>query len=331
MNVLVTGGAGYIGSHAAQALHLAGHNVVVMDNLYRGHQQAVPMGVAFSQLDLNQTNDICELLSLHKIECVMHFAALAYVGESIEQPLTYYQVNVGGTLSLLQAMEIAGVRRIVFSSSCTTYGQPKTIPLTENLPQQPISPYGWTKFIGEQLIRDYARAHDGFAYAFLRYFNVAGCAEDGSLGEDHRPESHLIPNLLFAAIGKESNNEMTIFGDDYNTPDGTCIRDYIHVEDLAQAHIAVMTALRDGDQRFYNLGIGKGYSVKQVLDAAKRICGVDIPCRIGSRRDGDAPQLYADASKIKEELDWNPRFTDINAIVQTAWKWFQSNPNGYGD
>ncbi len=329
MNVLVTGGAGYIGSHATKRLLAAGHNVVVLDNLYRGHREAVVPQAKFEQLDLRQTDAVTEALKRHQIQCVMHFAALAYVGESVDEPLFYYDNNTAGTLSLLRAMKEASVNRMVFSSTCATYGEPDRMPIVETMSQRPINPYGWSKLFVERILLDYVASQPNFGFAALRYFNVAGSAADGSLGEDHEPETHLIPVLLNTALGKR--DKAYIFGDDYPTPDGTCIRDYIHVEDLVDAHAVVMDALNDGDQRFYNLGIGKGYSVKEVIDAAKQVTAVDFPVEIASRRPGDPPQLYANASKIHTELGWAAQHTSLTQIVQTAWQWFQKHPNGYGD
>ncbi len=327
MNVLVTGGAGYIGSHAVKRLREGGHNVVVVDNLFRGHRQAVPQDVPFEKVDLRETQALADVMSRHDIQCVMHFAALAYVGESVTEPLRYYDNNTTGSISLLQAMDLAGVKRIVFSSTCATYGQPETMPLTEDMPQSPINPYGWSKLFVERILRDYGAANRDFAFAALRYFNVAGCASDGSLGEDHEPETHIIPVMLNAALGKIE--KVTIFGDDYDTPDGTCIRDYIHVEDLVDAHVVVMDALQPGDARFYNLGIGRGRSVKELIDAAKKVTGVDFKVEIGPRRPGDPPRLYADASKIARELGWQAKVREIEPMIESAWRWFRANPNGY--
>jgi len=329
MNVLVTGGAGYIGSHAVRRLNAAGHGVVVVDNLHRGHRQAVPDNVTFVQADLRHTEALMSAMVTHRIDCVMHFAALAYVGESVEAPLRYYENNTAGTLSLLRAVDEAGVMRFVFSSTCATYGQPEVVPITEGTPQQPINPYGASKLMVERMLLDYAAANPDFAFAALRYFNVAGSARDGSIGEDHEPETHLIPVLLLAALGRRPG--ITIFGDDYDTPDGTCVRDYIHVEDLVDAHSVVMDALRPGDQRFYNLGIGKGVTVRQMVDAARKVTGVDIPAEIGPRRPGDPPVLYADASRIETELGWTASVRDVETMIDSAWRWFQAHPDGYGD
>lgn len=327
MRVLVTGGAGYIGSHAVRQLRTAGHDVAVVDNLFRGHRAAVPEGVPFHQVDLSQTDRLTQILAEQRTECVMHFGALAYVGESVSQPLVYYQNNTGGTVSLLRAMDATGVRKMVFSSTCATYGQPEQVPIVETTPQRPINPYGWSKWCVERVLIDYASAQPEFSVVALRYFNVAGSAADGSLGEDHDPETHLVPVILRAALGLAP--AVTVFGTDYPTPDGTCIRDYIHVEDLCAAHITAMQAVRSGETRFYNLGIGKGYSVKEVIDSARRVTGREIPVQYGPRRPGDPATLFADSSKIQRELGWRPTYTDIDAIVATAWTWFEKHPKGY--
>ena len=329
MNVLVPGGAGYIGSHAVKQLVEAGHRVVVVDNLCRGHGQAVHPKAAFHEVDLADTPVLTELLREQAIDCVMHFAALAYVGESVTDPLGYYHNNTAGTISLLRAMDAAGVRRMVFSSTCATYGEPEQTPIVETTPQRPINPYGWSKWCVERILQDYQAANRDFSFAALRYFNVAGCAADGSLGEDHEPETHLVPRVLLAALGQLET--ITVFGTDYPTPDGTCIRDYVHVDDLCEAHVAVMDALRPGEARFYNLGIGKGYSVQEVIDAARRVTGAAIPVEYGLRRPGDPAVLFADATKIGRELGWQARYTDIDTVVATAWKWFRTHPHGFRD
>ena len=327
MKVLVAGGAGYIGSHAVRQLLDAGHRVVGMDNLCRGHRAAVDHRADFVEIDLANTEAIARLLREQAIDCVMDFAALAYVGESVTDPLAYYANNTSGTVSLLRAMDEAGVERLVFSSTCATYGEPETTPIVETMRQEPVSPYGWSKWCVERVLRDYAAANSRFSFVALRYFNVAGAAADGSLGEDHDPETHLIPVLLLTALGQRE--KVTVFGTDYPTPDGTCIRDYIHVEDLCAAHIAAMNALQPGDTRFYNLGIGRGYSVKEVIDAAKRVTGVNFPVEFGLRRHGDPAVLFANADKIRSELGWAPRYTEIDPIVATAWEWFRKHPRGY--
>jgi UDP-glucose 4-epimerase len=329
MNVLVAGGAGYIGSHAVKQLIEAGHRVVVVDNLFRGHARAVHPRAVFCRLELADTMSLADVMSDHEIDSVMHFAALAYVGESVTDPLSYYENNTGGTVSLLKAMHRAGVKRMVFSSTCATYGEPEDTPIVETMRQEPISPYGWSKWCVERVLRDYSTAERQFAFVALRYFNVAGCAADGSLGEDHHPETHLIPVLLQAALRRR--DKVTVFGTDYPTPDGTCIRDYIHVEDLCAAHIVALEALNPGDNRFYNLGIGKGYSVKEVIDAAARVVGKEIPLEYGPRRSGDPAKLFANAQKIQNELGWTARYTDIDRIVATAWNWFENHPDGYED
>ena len=327
MNVLVTGGAGYIGSHAVKLLVEAGHKTVVIDNLDRGHREALDARAAFYELPLCDTAQIVRILEEHAIECVMHFAALAYVGESVERPLDYYDNNTSGAVSLLKAMRAVGVRRFVFSSTCATYGQPDRVPIVETMAQQPISPYGWSKWCVERILKDMAAADTEFAFAALRYFNVAGAAADGSLGEDHRPETHLIPLILQVALGQRE--KLTVFGTDYPTPDGTCIRDYIHVEDLCQAHGVAMDALKPGEARFYNLGIGRGYSVREVLQSAQRVTGRQIAVEYGPRRCGDPAELYADSTKVQAELGWKPRYTEIDQIVATAWNWQKNHPHGY--
>jgi len=329
MNILVTGGAGYIGSHAVQRLLVDGHRVVVVDNLYRGHRAAVPSEVAFVQADLHDYDTLVETFRTHQIESVMNFAALTYVGESVEQPLNYYHNNTAGVLCLLRAMAEAGVKKIVHSSTAATYGEPAEMPITEDTPQSPINPYGMSKLVVEHILRDHANADPSFCFAALRYFNVAGSAPDASIGEDHSPETHLIPVLLEAAMGKRE--KATVFGTDYPTPDGTCIRDYVHVTDLADAHAVVMDALRPGDQRFYNLGIGNGMSVQQIVDAVKKVTGIDFTVEIGDRRAGDPPSLYADPRKMQKELGWTAKTTNLETMVADAWRWFQANPKGYDD
>jgi UDP-glucose 4-epimerase len=305
----------------------AGHRVVVVDNLFRGHRAAVAKGARFARLDLSQRESLARLMRREKVASVMHFAALAYVGESVEQPLRYYQNNVAGTLSLLAAMDAAGVKRLVFSSTCATYGIPAELPIVETSPQQPISPYGWSKRIVEQVLIDKAACDPEFAAVALRYFNVAGCAEDGSLGEDHDPETHLIPVLLLAALGRREG--LTIFGTDYPTADGTCIRDYVHVDDLCRAHLLALERLAPGPPRFYNVGVGRGYSVREVLDSARRVTGRRITAHEAPRRAGDPPALWSNAERIERELGWRPQYTEIDAVVETAWRWFRTHPDGY--
>lgn len=327
MNILVTGGAGYIGSHAVCQLLAAGHQVVVLDNLSYGHREAIPGNIPFYELDIFETDRIEKILREHQIEAVMHFAALISVGESVEKPLLYYRNNTAGAIRLLEAMERAGVKRFVFSSTAATYGEPEETPIYETTKQAPINPYGRSKWFVEQILRDIADADPSFGFIAFRYFNVAGAAEDAHIGEDHQPETHLIPLVLFAAMGKRE--KITVFGTDYPTPDGTCIRDYVHVDDLVAAHILGIEALQDGDARFYNLGIGHGYSVKEILDASEKATGKRIPTVYGDRREGDPARLYADSEKVQKELGWKPRHTDVEEVIASAWRWHTSHPNGY--
>ena len=327
MNVLVTGAAGYIGSHAVRALVARGHHVVGLDNLFRGHRAALSPIVPFVELDVRNTQGVAETLRRHHIEYVMHFAALTSVGESVEQPLLYYDNNTRGTLSVLSAMAQTSCRRLVFSSTAATYGEPQTMPIFEHTPQVPINPYGASKLFSERMILDQARALPDFSYAILRYFNVAGAAEDGSLGEHHEPETHLIPLILQTALGQRP--QVVVYGDDYPTPDGTCIRDYIHVEDLVEAHVSVMQALMPGDQRIYNLGIGKGRSVTEIINAARHVVERPFEVTIGNRRIGDPPELYTDVTKLYAELGWRAKYVDIESIIASAWRWFHAHPKRY--
>ncbi len=326
MQILVVGGAGYVGSHAARLLDRAGHQVWVYDNLVYGHRGAA-LPDRLIEGDLHDQQRLIEVLREQQIEAVMHFAAYAYVGESVEDPSKYYHNNIGGSLSLLDAMRAADVRKIVFSSTTATYGEPDNIPITEDEPQQPINPYGFTKLVIEQALADYATAY-GLGYAALRYFNAAGASPDGDLGEDHDPETHLIPLVLDVALGKREH--ITIFGDDYPTADGTCIRDYIHVDDLGSAHVKALDLLKPGEGLKLNLGTGRGASVQQVIDACRRATGHEIPAVMGSRRAGDPPELVADSSRAQKQLDWRPQYDTIDKIVDTAWHWHQAHPNGYG-
>jgi UDP-glucose-4-epimerase GalE len=326
MRVLVTGGAGYVGSHAAKRLAESGHDVVILDNLAEGHRPSVGK-LPFVAADLLDRQRVAALLKEHDIEAVMHFAAFAYVGVSVREPATYYQNNIVGSLALLDAMRDAGVNRIVFSSSCATYGIPQRVPITEDHPQNPISPYGFTKFVVERALADYSHAY-GLGYAALRYFNAAGAAADGALGEDHDPETHLIPLILQVALGQREYVE--IFGTDYPTPDGTCIRDYIHVDDLATAHVAALEQLDPGMELKLNLGTGRGASVQEVIDLCRRVTGHPIPSRAAPRREGDPPELVADPAAARRALNWQPRYT-IREIIETAWAWHKKHPRGYGD
>lgn len=326
MRILVTGGAGYVGSHAARALDRAGHDVWIYDNCDRGHRAAA-LPDRLIEGELADGDALRKVLTEHRIEAVMHFAALSLVGESVENPSLYYRNNVLGSISLLDAMCDVGVSQIVFSSTTATYGEPQRIPIREDEPQLPINPYGFTKLAIERALGDYSRAY-GLAYAALRYFNAAGASPDGDLGEDHRPESHLIPIVLEVALGQRRS--ITIFGDDYPTPDGTCVRDYIHVDDLATAHLSALERLRPGEGIHLNLGTGQGHSVRQVVEACRRVTGHDIPAAIGPRRPGDPPELIADSGRARQVLGWEPWYTELDAIVETAWRWHSTHPDGYG-
>lgn len=326
MNILVVGGAGYVGSHAARRLAAAGHEVWVYDNLSQGHRAAVPKGRLIVG-ELANRDFLVEVLRARRIDAVMHFAALALVGESVAEPARYYQNNVVATLALLEAMRAAGTGRLVFSSTTATYGVPDKVPISEDQPQRPINPYGFTKLVIERALDDYARAY-GLGYAALRYFNAAGASASGEIGEDHRPESHLIPIVLQVALGQRE--QATIFGNDYPTPDGTCIRDYVHVDDLADAHLLALERLEPGRGLQLNLGTGRGFSVREVIEACRRVTRRRIDEQIGPRRPGDPPELVADAGRARAELDWSPRYTSIDEIVATAWRWHESHPNGFG-
>ena len=328
MNVLVVGGAGYIGSHCVRQLAAAGHRPVVLDNLVFGHRGAVAPSIPFYSADLGDEAAVGKILVDEKIEVVMHFAAFAYVGESVTDPLKYYFNNVVATLHLLRVMLAKGVTKFVFSSTCATYGVPTGMPILETMPQAPINPYGQTKLDIEQALKALALAH-GLSFAAFRYFNAAGAAEDGTIGEDHMPETHLIPVAIDAATGKRP--ALQVFGTDYPTPDGTCLRDYVHVDDLSRAHIAVFAKLeKPGTALFYNLGTGKPTSVLEVIRAVEKVTGKKVPYTIAPRRAGDPPALYANSAKALGELGWNIKFTDIDAIVATAWKWHSAHPNGFG-
>jgi len=326
MPVLVIGGAGYIGSHAVRGLTQAGHDVWVFDDLSQGHAESVPAG-RLIRGELADRAALEAALRDHKIDAVMHFAAFASVPESVAEPAKYYQNNFVGTLNLLDAMRAAGVRRIVFSSTAAVYGVPEVVPIPEETLKQPINPYGFTKLAIEYALADYARAY-GLGYAVLRYFNACGASEDATIGEDHTPETHLIPIILQVALGQRES--LSVFGTDYPTPDGTCIRDYIHVEDLADAHIRVLERIEPGRGLTYNVGTGVGMSVREVVEAARRVTGHPIPVVEHPRRPGDPPALVASSNAIQRDLGWSPRFKEIEAIVASAWKWHESHPRGYG-
>jgi len=327
MRILVTGGAGYIGSHAVRLFLSRGHDVWVYDNLSMGHRGAVPAERLIVG-DLAETQRLDQALVEHRIEAVVHFAAFAYVGESVEHPAKYYQNNLVNTLNLLDAMRRLGVNRIVFSSTCATYGVPEKVPITEDEKQKPINPYGNTKLAVEHALADYAAAYK-WGFAALRYFNAAGASPEGDIGEDHEPETHLIPLVLQAVLGQRP--AITVFGSDYPTPDGTCIRDYIHVDDLAEAHLLALENLSPGKQLRYNLGTGRGYSVREVIRLAEEVTGKKVPVKEGPRRAGDPPALVASAEKIQRELGWKPRHTDLRSILETAWNWHRRHPKGFDD
>ncbi len=327
-NVLVVGGAGYIGSHCVRQLVLHGHKPVIVDNLSFGHREAVPSELPFYSCDLGDMNAMKEIIRKEEIDLVMHFAAFAYVGESVEKPLKYYFNNLVATLNLLKIMVENGVKKFVFSSTCATYGVPPSLPITEDMPQQPINPYGQTKLDVENALKAIAHAH-GLSSASFRYFNAAGAAGYGSLGEDHDPETHLIPLVFQAVLGQREN--IRIFGTDYDTPDGTCLRDYIHVNDLSRAHIAAFDKLeKPGQTLFYNLGTGTPASVREVIDTVARVTGKDVPVVETGRRAGDPPALYADSSKARSELGWELQYPDLEGIVETAWRWHKAHPRGFG-
>ncbi|HYM01245.1 MAG TPA: UDP-glucose 4-epimerase GalE [Blastocatellia bacterium] len=325
MQILVTGGAGYIGSVVTEQLLAQGHGVVVYDNLSEGHREAIAEGVEFVEGDLLDYGTLSGALKRFAVEGVVHMAAGALVGESMTDPSKYYRINLTGGLSLLDAMIQNGVKKIVFSSTCATYGEPKKVPIEETDPQQPANPYGESKLSFEKAMQWYGRAYD-LRHISLRYFNAAGATE--RFGEDHLQETHIIPIVLQAAAGKR--NAVEIYGDDYPTPDGTCIRDYVHVIDIAQAHSLALSGLGERNGA-YNLGCGgDGYSVKQVIQVAEKVAGVKINVKIGPRRSGDPAALIASSSRIKKELGWSPRYQDLQRIIDSAWKWMKSHPDGYG-
>lgn len=327
MRVLVCGGAGYIGSNMTAMLAAEGHEPFVFDNLSKGHRQAVG-STELIEGDLADYQLLVDTLGKYEIEAVMHFAAFIEVGESVQEPLKYYRNNVSNTQNLLSAMEAAAVDKFVFSSSAAVYGIPQEVPITEDAPKEPINPYGRTKLAVERMCH-YQSQTGRLRYAALRYFNAAGAGCNGTLGEDHCPESHLIPLTIFAALGK--SEAVKIYGTDYPTPDGTCIRDYIHIEDLCRAHLLALSKLDKQAEMVYNLGNGKGYSVRQVIDTVKKVSGKDFKVAESGRRPGDPPILTSDATKAKNELGWKTELPQLEKIVETAWKWHSKNPDGYHD
>ena len=317
-NILVTGGAGYIGSHCCKELSKQGFNPIVLDNLINGYKENVKWG-EFICGDVGDFNLLCKIFKRYKIDGVMHFAAYAYVGESVKDPMKYYENNLRNTINLLSAMMNHSVELFVFSSSCSTYGVPRRLPIKEDHPQNPINPYGKTKYMIESMLKDFSQAYN-LRFVSLRYFNAAGADPEGEIGEKHVPETHLIPLVLDVAAGKR--DAIQIFGNDYETPDGTCVRDYIHVSDLARAHIAALHfLLKGGQSKFYNLGNGVGYSVLEIIEKAREITGKPIPIVNAPRRDGDPPILVASNKKAGEELDWTPAYYKIDDIIRTAWEW----------
>jgi UDP-glucose 4-epimerase len=327
MRVLVCGGAGYIGSNMTAMLAGAGHEPIVYDNLSSGHRGAVK-GAEFVRGDLADFDLLAKILKEKKIDAVMHFAAFIEVGESIKDPLKFYHNNFCNTRNLLAAMEKGGVEKFVFSSSAAVYGTPERTPITEEAIKNPINPYGETKRAVERMCH-FQSLTGRLRYAILRYFNACGAGQNCTLGEDHRPESHLIPLVIAAAMGKRE--DIKVFGTDYPTADGTCVRDYIHIEDLCSAHLLALEKLQNQSELVYNLGNGKGYSVRQVIETVKKVSGKDFKVTIGPRREGDAPVLTADATKAIEQLGWRVKFPQLEKIVETAWNWHNKHPDGYGD
>ena len=326
--IMVAGGAGYIGSHCLWLLRQRGYDAFAYDNLSEGHRAAV-LDADLVEGDLGDTDLVEKTLRDRGVEAVFHFAANCYVGVSVTDPSSYYKNNVAVTLGLLDAMRRAEVKSFIFSSTCATYGEPQQEYMDESHPQWPINPYGWTKFMVERILSDYAHAY-GLRYGALRYFNAAGAHPDGAIGEDHDPETHLIPIVFQTAMGLRK--EMKVFGDDYNTPDGTCIRDYIHILDLAEAHILALKRLQGGaESTAFNLGNGSGYSVLEVIKTCEEVTGKTVPYQVAPRRAGDPDRLVGNASRAIEELGWKQQYGDLRTIIETAWNWHQSHPHGFED
>ena len=329
MAILVCGGAGYIGSHAVHALVEKGEQVVIVDNLQTGHRGALNPAATFYEGDIRDAAVLDKIFTENKIEAVIHFAANSLVGESVEKPLLYFNNNVYGMQVLLEAMVRHGIDKIVFSSTAAVYGEPKRVPIHEDDETHPTNPYGETKLTMEKMMKWVSRAN-GVRYVSLRYFNAAGALPDGSIGEDHATETHLIPLILQVPLGKRDH--ITVFGEDYPTPDGTCLRDYIHVVDLADAHVRALDYLRQGgESNIFNLGNGQGFSVKEMIAAAQKATGRSIKVEIGARRAGDPAQLIASSEKARTVLGWNPQFTDVEQVIGTAWRWHEHHPHGYED
>ncbi len=328
MRIFVAGGAGYVGSHCVKQLVAAGHEVTVYDNLAAGHAAAVDKRATFIEADLADRVRLDGVFAAGRFDAAMHFAALLNVGESVAEPLLYWRNNVVNTLNLLEVLKAHEVQRFVFSSSCAVYGQPDVLPIPEDIPKRPINPYGATKLAVEWMLEHSAVAW-GLGSVALRYFNASGAAADGSIGEDHDPEIHLIPIVLQVALGQRES--VKIFGADYPTPDGTCIRDYVHVEDLAEAHRMAVEGCTPGRFEAYNVGTGNGTSVRAVIDAARAVTGKDIPSVIAPRRPGDPERLFADATRLRNRFGWEPRYQDVKSIIETAWRWHKAHPLGYED
>ena len=327
MAILVTGGTGYVGSHTVAALVERGIETIIVDNMEKGHKEAVWPGAKLYEGDLRDIPFMDKLFAENPITAVVHFAAYSLVPESVANPAKYYDNNVSGTLQLLKTMNNHNVKSIVFSSSASTYGEPEIIPVTEDARESPINPYGESKLAVERMLKWFDGAYD-MKHVILRYFNVAGAHESAKIGEDHDPETHLIPMILQTALGKRESFDL--YGDDYPTPDGTCIRDYVHATDLADAHILALEKLKkEPVSALYNLSSGSGFSNKEILETAKKITGTDIPVRFAPRRPGDPPVLIASSDKIKRELGWNPTRTQIDNIIRTAWAWHSSHPDGF--
>jgi len=321
MAILITGGAGYIGSHTVKELLKTNREIVIFDNLSRGHHEAIPVGVKFEKIDILNRDLLLKALIKYNIDSIIHFAAFAYVEESVRNPELYYRNNVNGSFNLINSAVIAGVKRFIFSSTCSVYGNPNKIPIDETTEVNPINPYAKTKLLVENKIREVSEV-TGMKYVILRYFNAAGDSPDGEIGESHDPEPHLIPRVMYSALGKLNN--LKIYGDDYPTKDGTCIRDYIHVTDLANAHLKALEYIEnDNESIILNLGTGEGYSVSEIIEKAREITGVDIKAEIDLRREGDPAILVADNKKAKKVLNWNPQF-GLKEIIQTAWNWHKN-------
>jgi UDP-glucose 4-epimerase len=325
MSILVTGGAGYIGSVTVELLRAQGERVVVLDDLFRGHREAVNPAVPFYQGKVGDAALVTEIVRRHEVKACIHLAALAYVGESVSEAARYFENNVAQGIRMLNALVACDVCQVVFSSSCATYGEPKALPVTEDHPQQPTNPYGWSKFFLERVLESYDRSY-GLRFVALRYFNAAGAS--GTHGEHHELETHLIPNILAVALGRQSH--VSVFGYDYPTPDGTAIRDFIHIEDLGSAHILALQHLRSGGRsECINLGNKRGHSVLEVINSTRRVTGRGVEARLEPRRPGDPPHLVANAEKARAVLGWEPMYPDLGEIIRTAWEWHLKNPTGY--